>query len=161
MSKQIQTQETPPRNKREAKVKAKNNLTESPESEEKKSDHSNFSSSNFGALNEVGQDDGESQTEVDKKIEAKDELQDLLALNEIKTQVEDRDDVKEGQFLAPLPIKKAFKKAAEVPKGDSFKLDVVNHMDLEIRSLFTPYVKFIDFKNNATTENALYGPALV
>jgi len=33
-------------------------------------------------------------------------------------------------------------------------------MDLEIRDIFTPYVKFIDFKNN-NTENALYGPALV
>jgi len=34
-------------------------------------------------------------------------------------------------------------------------------MDLDIRKQFTPYVKFIDFKNNLNTENALYGPAMM
>ena len=33
-------------------------------------------------------------------------------------------------------------------------------MDLEVRKEFTPMVKFVDF-NSSTTENALYGPAMI
>ena len=36
----------------------------------------------------------------------------------------------------------------------------VNPMDLEIRDIFTPMVKFVDFRDQ-TTENALYGPAMI
>lgn len=44
--------------------------------------------------------------------------------------------------------------------SSTYDPNIPNPMDLEVRKEFTPYVKFVDF-NSTTTENAMYGPAMI
>ena len=63
----------------------------------------------------------------------------------------------DDKFLEPLPVKKA---KVETKMSSMYAPGIPNPMDLEVRKEFTPMVKFVDF-NSTTTENALYGPAMI
>jgi hypothetical protein len=48
----------------------------------------------------------------------------------------------------------------ETKMSSNYCPEIPNPMDLDIRKEFTPLAKFVDF-NSMTTENALYGPAMI
>ena len=80
----------------------------------------------------------------------------------ISPESKDKKDSDDDKFLEPLPVKKpkVEKAQAETKMSSTYAPKIPNPMDLEVRKEFTPMVKFVDF-NSATTENALYGPAMI